>query len=91
MYILMSTQSSTRVKCYMLFTTTILKYFSTVLVDYAIYQDTNPAFDFDTKSNYELDVECIDDHGGVTGTSLTKTLYVYLLKNQPPVITNLQG
>jgi len=59
-----------------------------ILVDYAIYQDTNPAFDFATKSNYELNVECIDEHGG---TSLTKTLFVYILKNQPPVITNLQG
>jgi len=71
--------------------TLFITYFTLDSVEYAIYQDTNPGFDFDTQSNYELDVECIDDHGGVTGTSLTKTLYVYLIKNQPPVITNLQG
>ena len=63
-------------------------FYTYVLVDYAIYQNTNPAFDFVTKSNYKLDVECIDEHGG---TSLTKSLFVYILKNQPPVITNLQG
>ncbi|XP_052781618.1 cadherin-related family member 2-like [Mya arenaria] len=56
--------------------------------EYGIYSITNPGFVYDTLNEYPLDIECTDDHGAVSNM---ETFYVYLAKNQPPDITNLQG
>ncbi|XP_053376790.1 protocadherin Fat 4-like [Mercenaria mercenaria] len=55
--------------------------------NYGIYSNANPNFDYDTKNQYDLTVVCSDGYKD----SNTGTFYLYLVKNQPPVIHNLQG
>lgn len=54
--------------------------------DYGVYCKANPGFDYDTTSNYDLSITCSD--GDLT---VTKSLYVFLVKNNPPVFQNLQN
>ncbi|XP_053376789.1 cadherin-23-like [Mercenaria mercenaria] len=55
--------------------------------NYGIYSNANPNFDYDTVNQYDLTVVCTDGYKN----SNTGTFYLYLVKNQPPVIHNLQG
>ncbi|XP_053376788.1 cadherin-23-like [Mercenaria mercenaria] len=55
--------------------------------NFGIYSDANPNFDYDTVNQYDLTVVCTDGYKN----SNTGTFYLYLVKNQPPVIHNLQG
>ncbi|KAL3856367.1 hypothetical protein ACJMK2_011135 [Sinanodonta woodiana] len=51
---------------------------------WGIYVKSNPNFNYDTKSQYTLSISCSDGMDTVT-----RTFTVYLIRNSPPVITNL--
>ncbi|GFR63488.1 cadherin-23 [Elysia marginata] len=51
-----------------------------------IYLQANPNLDYDTTSSYTITVSCTDGDETVSGI-----VYVYVVKNNVPVITNLQN
>ncbi|KAK3581875.1 hypothetical protein CHS0354_000290 [Potamilus streckersoni] len=51
---------------------------------YGIYSNSNPGFNYVTRNNYPLSIECTDGYDPVTGT-----FTVYLVRNSAPNITNL--
>lgn len=51
---------------------------------WGIYTKSGAVFDYNTVSEFDLDIECEDDRDLVHGT-----FTVYLQKNQPPEVTNL--
>ncbi|XP_060568295.1 cadherin-23-like [Ruditapes philippinarum] len=55
--------------------------------EYGIYVDDTPNLDYNTQRSYTFTVKCNDGYKD----SNTGTFYVYLVKNQAPVIHNLQA
>ena len=55
--------------------------------DYGIYVDNAPNLDYNTKNTYPFTVKCNDGYKD----SNTGIFYVYIKKNQAPVVHNLQG
>ncbi|KAK3576699.1 hypothetical protein CHS0354_024311 [Potamilus streckersoni] len=52
--------------------------------DWGLYVQSNPKFNYDTRNQYSLSISCTD---GID--TVNSTFTVYLLRNSPPVITNL--
>jgi hypothetical protein len=52
--------------------------------DIGIFSLASPNFDYDTTSSYEVMVDCTDSKDTVS-----KSLFVYLIKNAVPLVHNL--
>ena len=57
-----------------------------VCLDYAINLRANAGLNYDTQRTYTVTVQCTDTKDTTSGT-----FTVYVLRNQPPTITNLQA
>ena len=55
-------------------------------LDYSIILQANAGLNYDTQRTYTVTVQCTDTKDTTSGT-----FTVYVLRNQPPTITNLQA
>ena len=74
---------------FLFFTKCLLNIIITIIIlltEADIYVRGNQGLDYDTKKQYNLDITCADQR-----RSVSSIFYIYLLRNNPPYFTNLQG